>query len=67
MEKNNVKLCKLVLAVLLVAVLSSNGAYAYDGPWPKVFDFTVAPIYYGFASTPRIDQYGFYNPNVDWL
>ena len=41
--------------------------FAYDGPWPTIFDWNVAPSAYGSYYNPSMDQYGFHDPITDPL
>ena len=63
--KNPVRLASA--AVLTFCFAWSFPALAYDGPWPKFFDWSVAPHVYGSEYAPGIDKYGFYSPTVDPL
>ncbi len=68
MQKNDIsRFCTLLLMVFSVLVFCSSGAYAYDGPSPKIFDFCVSPDHYGTWLSPGLDEYGFYDPVQDPL
>ena len=59
---------KLLLFSFAVVCLGLSGsAFAYDGPWPKLFDYCLSPCQYGSVYTPRINPIGFYDPAVDHL
>ena len=61
MKKCRIGFCEVFLAVVSVVVFSSNLAYAYDGPWPKIFDSTATPDHYNTTYSPGMDQYGFFD------
>lgn len=58
--------CCAIVVFLLGWLAGVPSVYGYDGPWPKIFDYTSSPDHYGTIWSPRQDVLGFqpYHPEI---